>query len=186
MEDMQIIDLFWNRDEQAIKETDEKYNHYLSAISYNIIWNHQDAEECINDTYIKAWNSMPPKKPEFLKSFLGAITRNLSLDCYRKKHTKKREGDEFVLVLDELTECISKTGSVDDEMENAEIAKQISYFLKQQSKEKRLFFVRRYWYCDSIGEIATKYKCSESKVKSLLFEMRKKLKDFLEEEGIAI
>lgn len=186
MDDTKIVELFWQRNENAIKETDTKYSRYLTAISYNILKSNEDAEECVNDTYMGAWNSIPSQKPNVFRVFLGVITRNLSLDCYKKKHSQKRIAGEFSLLLSELEDCIPSDVSVEKEIEDKETAKQISRFLKQQSTVKQQLFIRRYWYCDGIKEIAKKYGYSESKVKSSLFETRKKLKEHLETEGITI
>ncbi|MEG1019297.1 MAG: sigma-70 family RNA polymerase sigma factor [Oscillospiraceae bacterium] len=186
MDDTKIVDLFWQRDESAIKETDIKYSRYLTAIFYNILKSDEDAEECVNDTYMGAWNSIPPQKPHVFRAFLGAITRNPSLDCYKKKHSQKRVAGEFSLLLSELEDCIPSDISVEKELDDKEIAKQIGTFLKQQSTMKQQFFVRRYWYCDGIKDISKKYGYSESKIKSSLLETRKKLKKHLEMEGITI
>lgn len=182
MDDLNIIELFWQRDETAIKETDIKYRGYLMSVSYNILNDHQDSDECINDTYLSAWNIIPPQKPNILKTFLGCIIRNISLDCYRKKHAKKRI--EFTILLSEIEDFIPSDISVENEIHENEIAGQISNFIKMLSIEKQQIFVRRYWHCDSVKSLSEKYRYSESKIKSMLYEIRKKLKVYLEKEGV--
>ena len=184
MEDTKIIELYFNRIETAITETAEKYGHFLYTISMNILRNHEDAEECVNDTYLRTWNSIPPTRPQVFKSYLGAITRNLSLDCYKRRFAEKRAAGEFTALLSELEECITSGTTPETELENWEIATHISNFLQGLPEEKRLLFLRRYYYCDDIKTLAKKFGYSESKVKSTLFALRKKLKNHLEKEGI--
>ncbi len=184
MDDKKIIELYFDRVESAITETAAKYGHFLHTISINILQNHEDAEECVNDTYLRTWNSIPPKRPQMLKSYLGAIVRNLSLDLYKKRFSCKRKEGEFALLLSELEDCIPSPSTPDKELENKEIAAQISLYLRSLSSEKRTLFLRRYYYCDDIKTLAKQLACSESKVKSSLFHIRKKLKKHLEQEGI--
>ncbi|MEF9922294.1 MAG: RNA polymerase sigma factor [Anaerovoracaceae bacterium] len=186
MDDDNILELFWQRNENAIIETGAKYGKYLNTISINILQNNEDAEECVNDTYLRAWNNIPPQRPNILKVFLGAITRNLSFDCYKKKHAQKRIVNEFSILISELEDCIPDNNSVENVLDNQEIANQISRFLKQLSANKQQIFIRRYWYCQSIKHISKVYGYSQSKVKSSLFETRKKLRQYLEKEGISI
>lgn len=186
MEDNKIIELYFNRAENAIAETTNKYGHFLHTMSMNILHSQQDAEECVNDTYLHTWNHIPPTKPQFLKAYLGAIVRNLSLDCYKKRFVGKRVHGEFNLLLSELGDCIATASTPETELENKEIAAQISFFLRGLSREKRLLFLRRYYYCDDIKILAKNFGYSESKVKSSLFHIRKKLKNHLEKEGIYI
>lgn len=186
MNDEEIIGLYWERDQRAVPETDTKYGEFLKCIAYNILYNLQDSEECVNDTYFKVWNSVPPQKPMYFRAFLGAITRNLSLDCYKQKHTKKRVPVEMTMLLSELETTLPSSESVQKKMEDKELALHISTFLRTLDAEKRVIFLRRYWYCDSIKNIALDFECSESKIKTLLFRMREKLKAYLEKEGIWI
>lgn len=186
MEDSKIIDLFWARSEFAIKETANKYSRYCYSISYNIVSSHEDAEECVNDTYLKAWNSMPPTRPNYFRIFLGKITRNISIDKYKKSNTKKRGRGQIELVLTELDECISTIGNIEDEIEEKELIKIINNFLESLPKEKRIIFVQRYWYLMTIKDIAEQQNDSESKVKSILFRIRVELKKVLEREGIIL
>ncbi len=182
MEDRDIIEMYFARDERAIAETSEKYGGYCGSIAMNILSSREDAEECLNDTWLRAWNSIPPHRPNVLRVFLGKITRNLALDKYRARTAEKRVGGEFAVSLDELDECV---GTV-DESESAEIGESISRFLRTQPKETRSIFVCRYFYCDSIGDIARRFGISEAKVKTLLFRTRNKLKIHLEGEGIKV
>ena len=191
MEDQQIVDLYWERDERAIAESDAKYGRYCTQIALNILDNAQDAEECVNDTYLRAWNAIPPSRPTKLGAFLGKITRNLSLDRYKAKKTAKRGNSLFLVSLDELSECIpdGSTGfgsGFDDETEARRIGECINRFLRKQSGEVRDVFICRYFYSDSIGEIARRFGLSESKVKSMLHRARGKLKKLLESEGIRL
>ncbi len=186
MEDSRIIDLFWARSEFAIKETANKYSRYCYSISYNIVSSHEDAEECVNDTYLRAWNSIPPTRPNYFRVFLGKITRNISIDKYKKSKTKKRGRGQIELVLSELDECISTKSNIEDEIEEKELIKIINNFLESLPKEKRIIFVQRYWYLMTIKDIAEQQNDSESKVKCILFRIRVELKKVLEREGIIL
>ncbi len=186
MDDNQIVDLYWVRSESAITESSKKYSRYCRSIAMNILANTEDAEECVNDTFLKAWNSMPQNRPALLSSYLGRITRNLALNIYKKRKAEKRGGGEMELILNELEDCLSSKSSVEDELEMDQIGKLISRFLRKLPEESRTVFVRRYWYSDSIASIAAQYGMSESKVKSILFRCRNKLKLFLESEGVAL
>lgn len=185
MEDWKIIDLYWSREQAAIAETEAKYGAYCHHIAWNILRDHRDSEECVNDTWMKAWNSMPSERPGILSAFLGAITRNLSLDCYRKRHAKKRGEGEVMYVFEELQDCFSKDGP-EQQSEADALVEVLNSFLEKQQKENRMIFVRRYWYMDSIEGIAKHYGISESKVKSSLFRSRNKLRDFLQKEGFEV
>lgn len=186
MDDMHILQLYNNRDEQAIAQTAEKYGRYLEGISDNILHNASDVEECVNDTYLRAWYTIPPKKPDRFQAFLGRITRNLSFDRYRKNHAKKRAGDETAVMLCELEECLPAVGNTYTEWETGRIAALINKFLYAQSSVRRNIFIRRYWYCDAITQIAARYAYSESKVKSVLMRTRAALKAYLEKEGVEL
>jgi RNA polymerase sigma-70 factor (ECF subfamily) len=181
-----ILDLYWSRSESAISETALKYGNYCTKIAMNILQNREDTDECVNDTYLKTWNAIPPQRPEIFPSFLGKITRNLSLNKYKEQRTKKRGGYEVALLLDELEDCIPSGNSVEAEYEAGIIAKAIGSFLYSINTESRIIFVRRYWYVDSITCIATRFQMSESKVKSMLYRTRNKLRTYLEKEGITI
>ena len=174
------------RSESAINETAKKYSAYCTAISMNILNNREDSDECVNDTYFKAWNLIPPHRPMIFSSFLGRITRNLSLDRYKMRKTQKRRGDETALLLSELEDCIPTALTVEEEIEAKFLEKAIDDFLSNAHEEERILFVRRYWFADSITCIAKRFSISESKVKTRLFRTRNKLKNYLEKEGVVI
>ena len=186
MEDAKIIDLYWARQEAAILETDKKYGNYCRSISLHILKNQEDCEECVNDTWLRAWDTMPPKRPDFLAAFLGKITRNLSISRYRLSHAQKRGGGEMDLLLLELEECLPSEKSVEEEIEGKETARSIDRFLYGIEEESRNIFIRRYFYVDSVKEIADRFGISESKVKSQLFRTRNRLREHLEREGVAL
>ncbi len=186
MEDKKIVELYWLRDESAIAETKTKYGRYCYSISYNILQNNEDAEECENNTYLDAWNSMPPNKPVVLSSFVGMIARRISLDMWRKKRASKRGGGEFELSLDELEGCVPSQKSIDDEIDTEVLAKMISTFLRTLSQTEYCVFLRRYWYFDSINDICKRFGFSQSKVKMMLMRTREKLLNYLEKEGVYI
>ena len=186
MTDAEIIDLYWERSESAIHETAHRYGPYCRTIAMNILRNEEDSEECVNDTYLNAWNSIPPERPSVFPAFLGRIARNLALDRYKARKAQKRASDETALLLSELEDCIPSGRSVEDEFEARAAAEAIDRFLSRIGKEDRILFVRRYWYADSIIMIARRFAVSESKVKTNLFRTRNKLRDYLEKEGIAI
>ena len=187
MNDKEIMFLFEQRSEEAIKETEKKYGAYCSRIAYSILRNEEDVKECLNDTYLQAWNSIPPKKPENLATYLGKITRNLSINKARNQKRKKRGNGQVELALEELEGCIpSVKNNAEQRLEHQEIKKTINRFLTEQPERERIVFVLRYWYLFSIKEIAGQQGMSESKVMSLLFRQRKRLKKVLEKEGIML
>lgn len=185
MEDKTIIDLYWARKEEAIHRTEEKYGAYCRKIAGNILTDRQDREECINDTWLKAWNSMPDERPDILSAFLGAITRNLCLDRYRKNHAGKRGGGEVAYIFDEFMDGAKDREPV-TQMEERELTDALNHYLKNLSVEQRVIFVRRYWYMDSIEDIAKRCACSENRIKSILFRQRGKLKEYLRKEGFDV
>lgn len=186
MTDESIITQFWERTEDAIKNTSEKYGRYLMKIAINILGIYEDAEECVSDTYCKAWNQIPPDRPQKLLPYLGRITRCLALNRYDFLKAQKRNSN-LTLQLSELEECISNSdNTIERQCENRELSNAISSFLKSLSAEKRNIFIRRYWFSDSISSIAERFGLSESKVKSILFRVRKQLKKHLESEGYQI
>lgn len=185
MDDERILSLFEKRSEEAIKKTQEKYGAYCFRIAYSILRNEEDAKECLNDTYLQAWNSIPPKHPENLATYLGKITRNLSINKARNQKRKKRGSGQVELALEELEGCIPSIGeNIAHSIEHREIKNIINHFLAEQPEKERIIFVQRYWYLLSIKEIARRQKMSDSKVVSLLFRQRKRLKKELEKEGI--
>ncbi|MBQ8548843.1 MAG: RNA polymerase sigma factor [Lachnospiraceae bacterium] len=183
MEDEAIVSLYWERSEQAINETEQKYGRFCYAIAYNLLHNTEDAAESVNDTYLEAWNSMPPHKPNSLTAFLGRITRRLSVDRWRSTHAEKRGGGEYTLLLTELSECIPSKTSVEQQVESKELAETVNRFLTGLSNEKQQVFLRRYWYGDSMEELAKTFGFTVSKVKSMLFHIRGNLRDHLKKEG---
>jgi len=186
MEDSKIIDLYWERDTTAIDETAKKYSRYCHSISFNILHNEEDAEECVNDTYLNAWNAIPPKRPNCLATFLGKITRNLSLDKLKKYSAKKRRHGQMDIALSELDEVLPSTTYVEQALDEKELVKLLNEFLGGLPKQKRIMFVQRYWYLMPIKTIAEQLSMSESKVKSALFRMRNELKSHFEREGVAL
>lgn len=183
MEDGQIIELYWNRDQRAIRETDGKYGRLLHSIAWNLLQSREDSEECVNDTYLRAWEAIPPARPGAFRTWLGRITRNLSLDRWKRRGAEKRGGGAEVL-LGELEDCLP--GTAGRSVEEQELAELLSAFLRGLSREGRAMFLRRYWYGQSVAEIAGDLSCGEGKVKSSLFRSRKALREFLEKEGIAV
>lgn len=179
MEDEEIIDLYWKRQEKAIYETDKKYGKYCNTISFNILQNEEESKECVNDTYLKTWNSIPPQRPNILKLYIGKITRNLAINQYRKKKAQKRDYT-LEIALEELNECIS-SNIVEKEIDNNELVNVLNNFLSTLSQDKRKIFLERYWYLYSIKEISLKNKISESNTKTILSRIRKQLKTYLKE-----
>lgn len=187
MEDSAIVELYFARSEQAITETDMKFGRYCTVIAYNILHNNEDSEECKNDTFVKAWNAIPPKKPDNLRAYLGRIARNIALNMYNYMHRMKRDVNSTEAILDELSECIPDPASdVERVTESMMIRDSINAFLGTLSEDNRRIFVRRYWYASPVEDIAREYGFSISKVKTSLMRTRKKLKEHLESEGIAI
>ena len=186
MEDKQIVDLYWARSESAISETADKYGKYCYYIAFNILYNDEDSKECVNDTYMKAWGSMPTHRPNKLSTFIGKITRNLSLHKYEKYTAEKRGAGQVPLALDELKECVPSSDRVEQAVDDMVLIEIFNSFLGDLSIETRKIFMRRYWYLSSIKEIAADFKVSESKVKMSLLRTRKKLKQILEKEGVVL
>ena len=184
MEDEQIVDLYWQRSDLAISETNQKYGRYCHTIAYNICGTDEDAEECINDTWFRAWNLMPDQRPTVLSAFLGRITRNFAIDCIKAKNRIKRGGGEAVLALDELEECIPGGRNPEQALEEKELEKAIGSFVSQLPLFEKKIFILRYWYLISIPEISKKLYCSQGKIKSSLFRTRRKLRAYLQEEGL--
>lgn len=184
MEDKEIVALYWARSESAINETSLKYGKYCYAIAYNILSNAEDADESVNDTYMAAWNSMPPHCPSILSTFLGKIARRISIDNWRKQKAEKRGGGEVLLVLDELADCIPSNCSVEHELQLVEVEKAVVAFLSTLPEIERWVFINRYWYVKSILIICRQFGFSQSKVKSMLRRTRQRLKLYLMKEGV--
>lgn len=181
MEDLKILSLYWNRNPDAIQEASAKYGKYCTSIAKNILGNDEDAEECVNDAQLRAWNSIPPQRPESLSAYLGKITRNLAFDRYRYRQAGKRGGGEIDGVLSELEDCISDGSSVEQELDKTLLTEAINAFLDTLSQKKRNLFLQRYWYAQSIPEIAKKNKMTEGNVSVTLSRIRNKLREYLEE-----
>lgn len=186
MDDKQIVDLYWERSENAVSETARKYGKYCRCIAFNILHNDEDSEECVNDTYLRAWNNIPPHRPSVLKTFLGKITRNLSLDKYEQLNAEKRNSGQMPLIFDEIQECLPSSDDAENIIEEMALTEILNRFLSSLPSEQRKIFMRRYWYLSPIKEISTEYGISESKVKMSLHRSRNKLKNLLEKESISI
>ena len=184
LEDAKIIELYNARNELAVVETERKFGKMLFSIAMNVLSNREASEETVNDTYGKAWNKIPPEKPDFLGAWLGKITRNLSIIRWRKNRAQKRSGIETML--SELEECIPSSENIETESESKEITAAINRWLETLKKEERILFLRRYWFGDSVAELSEKSKIPPKKLSSKMFRLRKNLKEFFEKEGIAL
>lgn len=184
-EDTAIVDLYWARDENAIYYTDKKYKKYLLTIAYNIVHDNLDCEECLNDTYLGAWNSIPPHRPNVLLTFISKIMRRVAVSCYRKKNSNKRIPTEFTVSLEELNDCLGSDSS-ETQYDSEQIAKAISTYLRGLSQRSQSIFVCRYYCSDSIEAISKMFEISESSVYKELASIRKGLKQHLEMENIII
>ena len=183
MEDKEIVRLYWNRDERAIKETSIKYGRYCYAIAMNILLNKEDADESVNDTWLRTWECIPPHFPERLAVFVGKITRRVSLNMWHNRTRKKRGGGQVILALEELEDITATENDVEKVIEHKVLLSLINTFLGTLSETERDLFVCRYWFFASIQELSEKFAFSESKVKSMLYRTREKLKVCLEKEG---
>lgn len=184
MEDSRIVDLYFARDEQAIQETESKYGGYCYSIAYNILTNREDAEEIVSDTYLAAWKAMPPTRPSLLGAFLGKITRRLSIDRWRMRNAYKRTGGEMVLALEELDQVTGDSESPEAAVTRKELAASLNRYFSSLPVTERSVFLCRYWYLDSIAQIAEKTGFSTSKVASMLHRIRGNLKKQLAKEGL--
>ncbi len=182
MQDNEIVDLYWARNEDAIVQTDSKYGSYCRKIAINIVTSPEDTEECVSDTWMSAWNTMPEERPAMLAPYLAAIIRNHALTLYRKHHSQKRGAGQTALALDELFE-VAGGSSTEEMVDMSLLSEHINRFLSELTPHDRIAFVRRYFYVDSLADIAGALSMSESAVKSLLFRLRQKLKDHLIREG---
>ena len=185
MEDNKIIELYWARNVDALRETEEKYGAYLTSLSSQILTNRRDIEECVNDTYWRAWNAMPPHRPNILGAFLAKIVRECSIDKYRRKIAYRRGRAQYDIALEELGDCIGSE-SAEATLMAKELTEAIGRFLAEQTADNRRIFVCRYFYFDSLRDIARYFVCSESKIKSTLFRMRQNLREYLKKEGFDV
>jgi RNA polymerase sigma-70 factor (ECF subfamily) len=186
MNDSEILNLYFIRSESAITETANHYGSYCFAIAMNILKSKEDSAECVNDTYLKAWNAIPPQNPTIFSSFLGRITRNIALNKYRVNRGQKRGSGEIALLLSELEDCIPSAKTVESEAEKNFLEETIKIFLSSIKTEDRVFFLQRYWYANSIAEIAKLHCVSKGQVRTNLHRTRNKLKQHLEKEGIMV
>lgn len=184
MEDEAIVQLLWEREEEGIAKMEERYKKYCFSIAYHIVADWEDASECVNDTWLRAWNSIPPHRPKNLAGYLAKIVRNLSFNCYKKHHTQKRGGGIVTVALEELSECLSDGRKVEEKTEQKVLIDVIAAFLKDKKEVKRYIFMQRYFYLRDIKDIADSLHMKENTVKSILFRMRKELYGWLEKEEI--
>ena len=183
MDDKTIVELYWQRDESAISATQEKYGTYLMKIAGNILTLPEDAEESVNDTYLAAWNSIPPQKPAVLSTYLGKLTRRISISLFRRRHADKRRGSEFALALTEIENIIYDSTNPEAELDASLLGEAINKFLRSLKADERRVFIGRYFYMDPLSEVAAYCGMSESRAKSMLFRTRQKLKEYLKKEG---
>ena len=184
MDDKKIIELYFARDESAISHTADKYGPYCFTVAYNILYDNEDSEECVNDTYLRAWTAIPPENPDILKLFLAKITRNLAINKYNYSKRVKRAG-EAAVCMDELEECV-RSESAEDAYMMRELSKSINRFLSTVTKRERCVFLRRYFYAESNAQIGKRYGMHENNVRLVLFRVRCKLKEFLQKEGFLL
>ena len=183
MEDRQIVDLYFARSDQAIAETERKYGGYCRAIARNILGSEQDADECVSDAWLGAWNSIPPQNPQSLAAYVGKLTRHKAIDRLRERGRLKRGGDAVTLALEELDECIPASTGVEDAVLRRELGEAVRRFLAGLDRTDRTLFLLRYWYLCPVAEIAVRLGYTQGKVKTRLFRTRKKLRDYLEKEA---
>lgn len=186
MDDHQIIALFWERSENALIETEKKYGQYCNMIANQILQDREEASECVNDAYLRLWNAIPPKRPEFLRAFLGKIVRNLAINRVNLIHAQKRGGYQSVgaLSLDELSDCIPDTKNTESVIEEKELTEVLNHFLSTLPKDKRILFMKRYWFSKSIKEISEETGLRQGQIRTILYRARKDLKNFLSEKGV--
>lgn len=185
MEDSAIIALYWARDEGAIAQTDLKYGAFCRRLAFNVLSSNEDSEECVNDTWHRAWDTMPPQRPDSLRAYLGRIVRNLSISRLRQRTAQKRGGGLEVL-LSELSDCLPAPHSVEQETEARELAGVISAWLRTLSADERAAFIRRYWYGDGVGDLAREWGCTPNQMAKRMLRLRRALKARLEQEGMRL
>lgn len=185
MEDTAIIELYWARNEDALTQTDQKYGPMCRALAFNILSDRQDSEECVNDTWHRAWDTMPPQRPDSLRAYLGRIVRNLSISRLRKRTAQKRGGGLDVM-LSELEDCLPAAGSIENKLEDKELAASISRWLRTLSTDDRVLFVRRYWYGEPSHDLAREWDLLPNQMAKRMLKLRRSLKQFLEQEGFDV
>ncbi len=186
MRDEEIVALYWRREEAALRETQQRYGRYLTGIAYHILADAGASEECVNDTYLKAWNAIPPHRPARLDTFLGRLARQTAIDGLRARGRQKRQGSQYALSLEELEDCVIGGGRPEDEADAHLLAEAIGGYLRGLKPEARTAFIERYYYFDPLKEIAARHGLGEAKLKSLLFRTRQGLKLWLEKEGFFV
>lgn len=186
MQDQDIIELYWARDERAIDETSSKYGNYCFSIADSILKDHGACEECISDTWLRTWNTLPPKRPAILSSYLGTITRNFAISRYRASTAFKRRGNRLSIAYEELEECISNQETPEDMVSLQELGRELSRFLRSLPQKDRCIFVRRYWYMDSIQDISRRYEMPQGTIKAKLHRIRQSLKEDLQKAGYSV
>ena len=186
MDDKELVELYWERDERAITETEQRFGSYCRAIAYRIIGTEEDAEECVSDVLLRAWNTIPPQKPERLDTFLGKITRNLAIDYKRKSNAVKRGSGEYDLAYQELERCLQSGNDPAEQIEAQELVAFIEEFLLSLPTTERRVFLRRYWHFQSIAEISAQLSFSEAKTRTMLYRTRKKLRTYLKNRGVIL
>lgn len=184
VEDNRIVELYWQRAEQAIAETEAKYGPYCRTIARRVLSDERDAEECVADAYLDAWNRIPPHRPASLRAFIGKIVRHVAIDRLRSRSAQKRGGNEVFLALDELEECIPAREDAETAFERSELANALESFLSSLPDTERRLFLRRYWYMDPVDELCERFGFSESKVKTMLYRTRKKLRAYLTKQNL--
>lgn len=185
MDDHRIIDLYWARDPQAIAESERKYGSFCGMLARNILNVTQDVEECVNDTWHRAWETIPPQRPDSLRAYLGRIVRNLAIDRWRRNHAGKR-GDGLDVMLSELEGCIPGGVRPEQELERRELTCLLERWLDTLTREDRAMFLRRYWYGMAVQELAAQWHCTPNRMAQRLFRLRKKLRTYLEAQGVAL
>lgn len=186
MKDEEIVSLYWERNELALAETERKYGRYLMQLAYNILASREDGEESVSETYWRAWNSMPPRRPELLRAYLAKIARRVSIDRFRARHSRKRESSEYQLSLEELGDCLPGGGETEEAAELHRLTEALERFLRALPAQARRAFVGRYFFADPVRDVASYCGMSEGGVRSLLFRTRRALRDFLEKEGFSV
>ena len=186
MQDEAIVALYWQRDETAIRETQDKYGRYLTKIAYNILSDLEDSMESVNDTYLHAWNSMPPHRPTILSTYLAKITRRVSIDIFRRQNRQKRQASQYAVSLTELADCLSEGNSTEETADVRLLAQAINQYLRSLPEEPRTLFIGRYFFMDSLKETAALCGMTESKAKSMLHRNRQGLRAHLIQEGFLL
>lgn len=186
MQDDRIVALYWERNEDAIYQTQKKYGSYLAKVAYNIVVDYEDCQECVNDTYLAAWNSMPTNRPRILSTYLGKITRQITIDLFRKKNRLKRYASQYAISLEELGDTFADGTTPEQELDGKLLAEAINAFLRTLPENVRNAFIGRYYFFDSLKEVAAYCGISESKVKGILYRTRQDLKTYLAKEGFSL